>query len=99
MMKLKEKLVVLLIRLRNALTLLLIRIPMALPFAIFAIVWNGLLALFFRALGSREDARDFMNVTGRMFKTMWEGIKPQFSAKEILKDYYDMDRYPNKEEP
>ena len=85
-MKLTKKLIVLLIRL-------------ALPFAIFAIVWNGLLALFFRALGSREDARDFMNASSRMFKTVWTGIKREFSAKEILKDYYDVDRYLNEEEP
>lgn len=99
MMKLKEKLVVMLIRLRNALTLLLIRIPLIIPLALFVVVWNGLLALFFRALGSREDARDFMNATGRSFKAMWEGIKSQFSAKEILDDYYDAKRYLNEEEP
>lgn len=98
-MKLKEKLVVMPIMLRNALTLLLIRIPLVAPLALFVVVWNGLFALFFRALGSREDARDFMNTTGRMFKAMWESIKPQFSAKEILEDYYDMYRYLNEEEP
>ena len=98
-MKLTEKLVVMLIMLRNALTLSLIRIPLVTPLVLFVVVWNGLLALFFRALGSREDARDCMHMTGRMFKTMWEGIKPEFSAKEILKNYYDVDRYLNEEEP
>lgn len=98
-MKLKEKLLVMLIWLRDALSLLLIRIPMALPFAIFAIVWNGLFALFFYALGSREDARDLMNSMGEKFKRCWESIKVEFSAKEILKDYYKMDRRLNEEEP
>jgi hypothetical protein len=89
-MKLNEKLLVMLTRLCRALCLLLIKIPMSLPFAIAAIVWNGLFALFFYALGRREDARDFMNDTGKMFKRFWEGIKLEFSAKEILKDYYEM---------
>lgn len=89
-MKLEEKLLVMLTRLCRALCLLLIKIPMSLPFAIAAIVWNGLFALFFYALGRREDARDFMNDTGKMFKRFWEGIKLEFSAKEILKDYYEM---------
>ena len=88
--KLNEKLLVMLTRLCRALCLLLIKIPMSLPFAIAAIVWNGLFALFFYALGRREDARDFMNDTGKMFKRFWEGIKLEFSAKEILKDYYEM---------
>lgn len=98
-MKLKEKLVVMLIWLRDALSLLLIRIPMALPFVIFAIVQNGLLALLFCALGSREDARDFMNGTGKMFKRCWESIKLEFSAKEILNDYHEMVRNLHEEEP
>lgn len=89
-MKLNEKLLVMLTRLCRALCLLLIKIPMSLPFAIAAIAWNGLFALFFYALGRREDARDFMNDTGKMFKRFWEGIKLEFSAKEILKDYYEM---------
>lgn len=89
-MKLNEKLLVMLTRLCRALCLLLIKIPMSLPFAIAAIVWNGLFALFFYARGRREDARDFMNDTGKMFKRFWEGIKLEFSAKEILKDYYEM---------
>ncbi len=98
-MKLNEKRFVTMRRLCIALSLLLIRIPLALPFAIFAIVRNGLLALFFCALGSREDAREFMNGTGKIFKICWESIKLEFSAKEILKDCYEMDRRLNEEEP
>ena len=52
-MKLNEKLLVMLTRLCKALCLLLIQIPMSLPYAIAAIVWNGLCALFFYALGRR----------------------------------------------
>ena len=89
-MKLNEKLLVMLTRLCKALCLLLIQIPISLPYAIAAIVWNGLLALFFYALGRREDARDFMNDTGKMFKRFWEGIKLEFSAKEILNDCCEM---------
>nr|DAG29853.1 MAG TPA: hypothetical protein [Caudoviricetes sp.] len=89
-MKLNEKLLVMLTRLCRALCLLLIKIPMSLPFAIAAIVWNGLFALFFYALGRHEDARDFTNDTGKMFKRFLEGIKLEFSAKEILNDYYEM---------
>lgn len=98
-MKLDEKLLVMLIWLRNALSLLLIRIPLALPFVIFTVVWNGLFALFFYALGRREDARDFMNCISKMFTSAWESIKLEFSAKEILNDYYEMDRRLNEEEP
>lgn len=91
-MKLDEKLLVMLVWLRNASSLLLIRIPLALPFMIAAIVWNGLFALFFYALGRREDARDCMNDTGKMLTTAWESIKLEFSAKEILNNYYEMDQ-------
>lgn len=98
-MKLEEKLFVMLIWLRNALSLLLIRIPMALPFAIFAIVWYGLFALLGYAIGYREDARYLMNCVSKMFKRCWESIKLEFSAKEILKDYYEMDRNLNEGEP
>ena len=98
-MKLDEKLLVMLIWLRNALSLLLIRIHLALPFVIAAIVLNGLFALFFYALGRREDARDFMNCTSKMFTSAWESIKLEFSAKEILNDYHEMDRRLNEEEP
>ena len=98
-MKLYEKLLVMLIWLRNALSLLIIRIPLALPFLIFEVVWNGLFALFFYALGRREDARDFMNCTSKTFTTAWESIKLEFSAKEILNNYYEMDRHLNEEEP
>lgn len=89
-MKLNEKLLVMLTRLCKALCLLFIQIPISLPYAIAAIVWNGLFALFFYALGHREDARDFMNDTGKMFKRFWEGIKLEFSAKEILNDCCEM---------
>ena len=98
-MKLNEKLLVMLTRLCRALCLLLIKIPMSLPFAIAAIVWNGLFALFFYALGRREDARYLMNCVSKMFKRCWESIKLEFSAKEILKDYYEMDRNLNEGEP
>ena len=98
-MKLNEKLLVMLTRLCRALCLLLIKIPMSLPFAIAAIVWNGLFALFFYALGEREDARYLMNYISKLFTIAWESIKAEFSAKEILKDYYKMDRRLNEEEP
>ena len=98
-MKLDEKLLVMLIWLRNALSLLLIRIPLALPFVIAAIVLNGMFALFCYALGRREDARDFMTCISKLFTICWEGIKLEFSAKEILNDYYEMDRSINEEEP
>lgn len=89
-MKLNEKLLVMLTRLRKAFCLLLIQIPISLPFAIFTVVWNGLFALFFYAVGRREDARNFMNDTGKRFKRFWEGIKLEFSAKEILNDCCEM---------
>lgn len=98
-MKLEEKLFVMLIWLRNASSLLLIRIPLALPFAILEVVWCGLFALLGYALGKREDARYFMTCISKMFTIAWEGIKLEFSSKEILKDYYKLDRYPNEEEP
>ena len=98
-MKLDEKLLVMLIWLRNALSLLLIRIPLALPFVIFAVVWFGLFALLSHAIGDRENERYFMNCISKMFTTAWESIKLEFSAKEILKDYYEMDRRLNEEEP
>lgn len=98
-MKLNEKLSVMLIWLRNALSLLLIRIPLALPFLIFAVVWNGLLALLSYALGDRENARYFMNFISKMFTSAWESIKLEFSAKEILNDYHEMDRHLKEEEP
>ena len=99
MMKLNEKLIVMLIRLRNALSLLFIRIPLVLPLMLFVFVRHGLFALFFYVLGDREDARYFMNYTSKMLKTAWENIKLEFSSKKILKDYYEMDRYLNEEEP
>ena len=98
-MKLYEKLFVMLIWLRNALSLLLIRIPMALPFAIFGVVWCGLFALLAQAIGDRENARYFMNYISKMFTTCWEGIKQEFSAKEILNYCCEMDRHLNEEEP
>ena len=98
-MKLNEKLLVMLIWLRNALSLLLIRIPMALPFAIFGVVWCGLFALLAKAIGDRENARYFMNCISKMFTTCWESIKLEFSVKEILNDYCEMDRHLNEEEP
>ena len=98
-MKLEEKLFVMLVWLRNALSLLLIRIPLALPFAIFEVVWCGLFALLAQAIGDRENARYFMNFISKMFTTCWEGTKLEFSAKEILNDYYEMDRRLNEEEP
>lgn len=98
-MKLTEKLIVMLIRLRNALSLLFIRIPMALPLMLFTSVWNGLLALFCYVRGDREDARYCMNYTNKILKTAWEGIKLEFSAKEILNDYREKDRHLNEEEP
>lgn len=98
-MKLNEKLSVMMIWLRNALSLLLIRIPLALPFLIFAVVWNGLLALLSYALGDRENARYFMNFISKMFTSAWESIKLEFSAKEILNDYHEMDRHLKEEEP
>lgn len=99
MMKLTEKLIVMLIWLRDALSLLLIRIPLAFPLILYVFVRNGLLALFCCVLGDREDARYFMNGTSKMFKTMWESIKLEFSSKKILNDYYEVDRYLNEEEP
>ena len=98
-MKLDEKLFVMLIWLRNALSLLLIRIPLALPFAILEVVWCGLFALLGYAVGKREDARYFMNCISKMFTIAWQGIKLEFCSKEILKDYYKLDRYLNEEEP
>lgn len=98
-MKLNEKLIVMLTWLRNALSLLLIRIPLALPFVIFEVVWCGLFAPLGYALGEREDARYLMNYIRKLFMIAWEGIKLEFSAKEILKDYYKMDRRLNEEEP
>ena len=98
-MKLNEKLLVMLIWLRNALSLLLIRIPLALPFAIFGVVLCGLFALLSQALGDRENARYFTNCISKMFTTCWESIKLEFSAKEILNDYYEMDRTIKEEEP
>ena len=89
-MKLNEKLLVMLIWLRNALSLLLVRIPLALPFAIFEVVWCGLFALLAKAIGDRENARYFMNCISKMFTTCWEGIKLEFSAKEILNDCCEM---------
>lgn len=91
-MKLNEKLLVMLIWLRNALSLLLIRIPIALPLAIFGVVLCGLFALLDQAIGDRENARYFMNCISKPFTTCWEGIKLEFSAKEILNDYHEMDR-------
>ena len=90
-MKLDEKLFVMLMWIRNALSLLLISIPLALPFAIFGVVWYGLFALLAQAIGDRENARYFMNCISKTFTTCWEGIKLEFSAKEILNDYYEMD--------
>ena len=98
-MKLEEKLFVMLVRLRNVLSLLLIRIPLALPFAIFGVVWCGLFALLSHAIGDRENERYFMNCISKMFTSAWESIKLEFSAKEILNDYYEMDRRLNEEEP
>ena len=98
-MKLNEKLIVMLTWLRNALGLLLIRIPLALPFVIFEVVWCGLFASLGYALGKREDARYLMNYISKLFTIAWESIKLEFSAKEILKDYYKMDRLLNEEEP
>ena len=40
-----------------------------------------------------------MNCISKMFTIAWEGIKLEFSAKEILNDYYEMDRRLNEEEP
>ena len=98
-MKLNEKPLVMLTRLCRALCLLLIKIPMSLPFAIAAIVWCGLFAPLGYALGEREDARYLMNYISKLFTIAWESIKVEFSAKEILKDYYKMDRRLNEEEP
>lgn len=98
-MKLDEKLFVMLIWLRNALSLLLIRIPLALPFAIFGVVLCGLFALLSYAIGDRENTRYFMNCINKTFTIAWEGIKLEFSAKEILNDYYEMDRHIKEEEP
>ena len=98
-MKLDEKLLVMLIWLRNALSLLLIRIPLALPFVIFSVVWFGLFALLGHAIGDRENERYFMNCISKMFTSALESIKLEFSAKEILKDYYEMGRRLNEEEP
>ena len=98
-MKLDEKLFVMLIWLRNALSLLLIRIPMALPFIIFGVVWCGLFALLAQAIGDRENARYSMNCISKTFTSCLEIIKLEFSAKEILNDYHEMDRLINEEEP
>ena len=98
-MKLDEKLFVMLIWLRNVLSLLLISIPLALPFAIFGVVLCGLFALLAKAIGDRENARYFMNCISKTFTTCLEGIKLEFSAKEILNYYYEMDRLINDEEP
>ena len=98
-MKLKEKLIVMLIRLRTALSLLLIRIPLALPLILFIAVRNWLLALFCYALGDREDARYCTNCISKVFTIAWERIKLEFSAKEILNDYYEVERHLNEEEP
>ena len=98
-MKLDEKLFVMLIWLRNALILLLVRIPLALPFAIVEVVWCGLFALLAQAIGDRENARYFMNCISKMFTTCWESTKLEFSSKEILNYYYEMDRTINEEEP
>lgn len=99
MMKLNEKLLVMIVWLRNALSLLLIRIPMALPFAILEVVWCGLFALLVYALGDREGARYFMNSISKMFTTAWESIKLEFSVKEILNDYCEIGRKLYEEEP
>ena len=98
-MKLDEKMVVMLIWLRNALSLLLIRIPLALPFVIFEVVWCGLFTPLCYALGDREDARYLMNFISKQFTIAWESIKVEFSVKEILNEYYKMDRHLNEEEP
>ena len=98
-MKLDEKLFVMLMWIRNALSLLLIRIPMALPFLIFGVVGYGLFAMLAQATGDRETARDSMNCISKTFTSCWEIIKQKFSAKEILNDYYEMDRPINEEEP
>lgn len=99
MMKLNEKLLVMIVWLRNALSLLLIRIPMALPFAILEVVWCGLFALLAYALGKREDARYFMNCISKMFTIAWESTKLEFSVKEILNDYCEIYRKLYEEEP
>ena len=98
-MRLDEKLFVMLVWLRNALSLLLISIPLALPFAIFGVVWCGLFALLAQAIGDRENARYFMKCISKTFTTCWEVTKQEFSAKEILNYYYEMDRSINEEEP
>ena len=98
-MKLNEKLLVMLIWLRNALSLLLVRIPLALPFAILEVVWCGPFARLAQAIGDRENARYFMNCISKMFTIAWENTKLEFSVKEILNYYCEMDRSINEEEP